>query len=207
MQFSTSYLEWLTYHIFVDLDWDKSGMIGKAEFMHLLSRINVYIKRELANKMFHDAVSENVRSRNPEISFNQCIDIIRKIKQELFNGNQVRDTIFNRVFGPGKEEVSAVEFLEEFLHNTQKEYDATIEDVRRIVSELNGMEILRAKEYDGEDDYRFTVDRLLFEEYLSSDSSSLFDPKRSRVDPFSLDEPLSHYWINTSHNTYLVRNL
>lgn len=83
MQFSTSYLEWLTYHIFVDLDWDKSGMIGKAEFMHLLSRINVYIKRELANKMFHDAVSENVRSRNPEISFNQCIDIIRKIKPSL----------------------------------------------------------------------------------------------------------------------------
>jgi hypothetical protein len=70
------------------------------------------------------------------------------------------------------------------------------------------MEVLRANhEADIIQENHDTIDRLLFEEYLTAPRNDLYDPKKQAFDPFSLDEPLSHYWISTSHNTYLVIGL
>ena len=69
------------------------------------------------------------------------------------------------------------------------------------------MEILRAHHEDSERSNRDTIDRLLFEEYLMLGLNDAYDPSKRKFDPNSLNEPISHYWINTSHNTYLVRIL
>jgi hypothetical protein len=190
------------------LDWDKSGMIAQSEFLHLLVRINLYIKTEFACRLFNEVANTthgSPRSKSPEITFNQCIDLLRKIKREYFNGNEMRDYIFDSVFGEDKDKVTAEEFLTLFLHGAQNEVGVTINEAKRIFSDLNRMEILRAHHEDTEHDNHITIDRLLFEEYLMSSQNDVYDPKRREFDPQSLNEPISHYWINTSHNTYLVR--
>jgi hypothetical protein len=190
------------------LDWDKSGMIAQSEFLHLLVRINLYIKTEFACRLFNEVANTthgSPRSKSPEITFNQCIDLLRKIKREYFNGNEMRDYIFDSVFGEDKDKVTAEEFLTLFLHGAQNEVGVTINEAKRIFSDLNRMEILRAHHEDTEHDNHITIDRLLFEEYLVSSQNDVYDPKRREFDPQSLNEPISHYWINTSHNTYLVR--
>ena len=186
-------------------------MIGQSEFLHLLTRINVYIKKEVAIKLFHEVPnshdSASPRNKNREITFTQCIDLLRKIKQDHFHGNQTRDSIFDLVFGSDKQEVSAQEFLH-FLHCTQKETNATLDSVKHIFAELINMEILRAHHEDKEHVSNCdTIDRLLFEEYLMSSQNDAYDPKMREFDSSTLNEPLSHYWINTSHNTYLVRSI
>lgn len=197
-------------------DWDKSGKIGQSEFLHLLIRINVYIKKELAYKLFSEAAaatsqqstlptSPQSRNKPPEITFNQCIDLLRKIKREQFNGTDVRDSIFDSVFGADKDQVTAEDFMTKFLHDRQKELDTTLEDVKCLFSELNRMEILRAHHEDTQHHCHDTIDRLLFEEYLMSTQNDAYDPRRREFNSLSLNEPISHYWINTSHNTYLVK--
>ena len=197
------------YNNTVVSDWDKSGMICQSEFLYLLIRINVYIKKEIACKLFLEAASKqhpaDLHDTTPEITFNQCIELLRKIKREQLNGNQVRDYIFDSVFGADREEVTIEEFLNKFLRAKQKEHYASIDDVNFIFAELHGMEILRAHHEDSKRSSCNTIDRLLFEEYLMLGLNDAYDPRKREFDPNSLDEPISHYWINTSHNTYLVR--
>jgi phosphatidylinositol phospholipase C gamma-1 len=44
-----------------------------------------------------------------------------------------------------------------------------------------------------------------FVNYLFSKTNSIFDPKHSVVSQ-SMERPLSHYWVSSSHNTYLTGN-
>ncbi|KAG1936965.1 1-phosphatidylinositol 4,5-bisphosphate phosphodiesterase gamma-2 [Pimephales promelas] len=49
---------------------------------------------------------------------------------------------------------------------------------------------------------KFTVGEFL--SYLFSKENSIWDEKFSDICPLDMNNPLSHYWINSSHNTYLT---
>uniref|UniRef100_A0A672PCB3 Phosphoinositide phospholipase C n=1 Tax=Sinocyclocheilus grahami TaxID=75366 RepID=A0A672PCB3_SINGR len=51
-------------------------------------------------------------------------------------------------------------------------------------------------------DPAFTVEEFL--SFLFSKENSIWDEKFSEICPLDLNNPLSHYWINSSHNTYLT---
>jgi len=44
--------------------------------------------------------------------------------------------------------------------------------------------------------------------FLFSDQNSVLDPEFTNLDPSEeyLSAPICHYWINSSHNTYLTGN-
>ncbi|KAL2093073.1 hypothetical protein ACEWY4_010385 [Coilia grayii] len=52
------------------------------------------------------------------------------------------------------------------------------------------------------DDPEFTVGEFL--NFLFSKENSIWDEKYSEVCSLDMNNPLSHYWINSSHNTYLT---
>ncbi|KAK7151916.1 hypothetical protein R3I94_008299 [Phoxinus phoxinus] len=49
---------------------------------------------------------------------------------------------------------------------------------------------------------KFTVGEFL--SFLFSKENSIWDEKFSEICPLDMNNPLSHYWINSSHNTYLI---
>uniref|UniRef100_A0A8C2BAH4 1-phosphatidylinositol 4,5-bisphosphate phosphodiesterase gamma n=1 Tax=Cyprinus carpio TaxID=7962 RepID=A0A8C2BAH4_CYPCA len=51
-------------------------------------------------------------------------------------------------------------------------------------------------------DPAFTVEEFL--SFLFSKENSIWDEKFSEICPLDMNNPLSHYWINSSHNTYLT---
>lgn len=141
------------------------------------------------------------------LTFDDCLHVLRRIKADQNDGDELmHNVIFDEIFGAGNHVASAEDFLTKFLHDRQKEKDATIDDVRNMFSELNSMEISGAEKIldeDGEGGSK-TIDRTRFGEYLSSRRNDLYDLERQKFDHLSLDRPMSEYWINSSHNTYLT---
>eukprot|EP00571_Detonula_confervacea_P010115 CAMPEP_0172305222 /NCGR_PEP_ID=MMETSP1058-20130122/6551_1 /TAXON_ID=83371 /ORGANISM="Detonula confervacea, Strain CCMP 353" /LENGTH=873 /DNA_ID=CAMNT_0013016751 /DNA_START=79 /DNA_END=2700 /DNA_ORIENTATION=- len=203
----------LLRYAWYDTDWDKSGLLEQSEFTQLLNRLNIYLKQEKAIQIFKEYVAAKYPKKGGRIgsmnhhgiTFKDCLDILRKIKLEQTNGGtQMSDVIFNDLFGE-KDVVTAEEFLTNFLRQKQEE-NATIDDVKRVFSELNSMEISGASYRigaDGKGD-NDSIDRMRFGEYLTSSRNDLFNPEKQKFDSLTLSRPLSEYWINSSHNTYLT---
>ena len=108
-----------------------------------------------------------------------------------------------------EEHVSAKAFLR-FLKEEQKDTNATLEDVRSIFERLNaqtyasqlGTDCIHRSSVDSSfsKDY---ITKTVFINYLRSDANDVFDPVRGEEKYDDLNEPLSSYWINASHNTFL----
>ena len=98
--------------------------------------------------------------------------------------------------------VSDKTFLERFLHRKQGEKHATPQQVSRIFAALHQMEIAYVADTLQDDLTR--IDKNRFEAYLLSSDNDAFDPVRERFDRRLMNRPISEYWINSSHNTYLT---
>ena len=105
--------------------------------------------------------------------------------------------------GKARETVSEKTFLEKFLQKTQGEANATLEDVRRIFRRLHKMEISHQSASAASSD-RTRINKDQFEAFLLSSANEAFDPDKERFDPSDMNQPLSEYFINSSHNTYLI---
>ena len=99
--------------------------------------------------------------------------------------------------------VSDKTFLEKFLRKKQGERNATLKDVHDLFKRLNDLELPHvAGEGLAKDPTR--IDKNRFEVYLLGEDNDAFDPRRESYDARSMHRPISEYWINSSHNTYLT---
>lgn len=101
--------------------------------------------------------------------------------------------------------ISSVAFLS-FLRSKQREYDITLEDAVERIKILNAQDgggsgadekTTTAKKDDGR------LSKTKFFQFLLSDANDVLDPKRGKVGSDDMTHPLSHYWICSSHDTYL----
>ena len=110
--------------------------------------------------------------------------------------------------------ISAVAFLS-FVRSQQKNYGATLEEVTELVRALNRQESLgdsnivnnssgNQKDNDGDDDNEDRLSKHRFCAWLTSDGNDIFDPDCGGDGADVPTAPLSHYWISTSHDTYLA---
>mmetsp|Transcript_30638 Transcript_30638/g.70142 ORF Transcript_30638/g.70142 Transcript_30638/m.70142 type:complete len:845 (-) Transcript_30638:341-2875(-) len=83
-----------------------------------------------------------------------------------------------------------------FLTEIQGEKDFTFEDSINIITYFNSM---CGRERNGAE----YMDKETFELYLTSTTNDAFDPDKSSTESCDMTQPLSSYWINSSHNTYL----
>jgi hypothetical protein len=147
--------------------------------------------------------------RRKGLTFEQCSTFLHKIKRDSWIVKPV-NAIWNDLFGEtmnnGKQRMSVSDrtFLEKFLHEKQGERGMTLMDVQRLFRKLHRMEMPHTQQ---QQDMEMDVTRIHknhFEAYLLSSDNDAFDPYREAYDARLMTKPISEYWINSSHNTYLT---
>lgn len=99
--------------------------------------------------------------------------------------------------------VSEKTFLEKFLHGKQGQTSATLVDVRKIFRRLHDMEFaFTSQQAQSPDLSRINKDQ--FEAYLLASENEAFNPEKEQLKEKYMDRPLSEYFCNSSHNTYLI---
>jgi len=108
--------------------------------------------------------------------------------------------------------VSAAAFLR-FLHIEQGDTKTTLMQVKDLFQRLNGLTVASQIGENGtsrkivscvEESYsREYITKGVFCNYLRSDMNDTFDPYRGQWEQDDLTQPLSSYWINSSHDTFL----
>ena len=202
--------ELLVRYAWYDTDMNKSGLVDQAEFLTLLQRINVYLKKEKAVRLFKDSIKSatnetkttnrlGAKSGRQGITFDECIALLRQISLRE-NESSMSDAIFDELFGKDSDTVSAEDFLAKFIRMKQTENTVTLDDVTSIFSELNDMEISGSVSHSGEGEF---IDRMKFQEYLMSARNEAYDPAKTCFNAAAMGRPITDFWVDSSHNTYL----
>ena len=208
----------LLRYIWYDVDVDQDGKIGEAEFLKILSRINFFVKTP--SKAFRDFVEtkyseeiERMRKAKEDdeeaedvelgLTYSEVMELLQILKAETV-GTSVPDQLWSDIFGEEEKIVTATDFLEKFIRGAQHDKLSTIEDVEHIFSTINALETNIANEPK---DIIFNrhLSRERFSTFLHHQINSAYDPwSMEKDEKLKLDKPMSEYWINTSHNTYLT---
>lgn len=143
---------------------------------------------------------------NVDYSRATLLSMVRQIKRDSWMVKPV-NVFWNELFGEfmnnnkRRATVSEKTFMEKFLVDKQLQTSATLVHVRKLFRRLHDMEFAHSVSTHV-DLSRINKDQ--FEEYLLSSENDAFDPDRARFHEPDMDRPLSEYFINSSHNTYLI---
>lgn len=112
--------------------------------------------------------------------------------------------LFGEIMNNGKQRLSVSDqtFLTNFLRVKQGQSAASLVDVRKVFTRLHDMEFAHISSLEVKDISRINRDQ--FEAYLLANENDAFDPDMQRFRPEDMNQPLSEYWISSSHNTYLI---
>ncbi|XP_043818533.1 1-phosphatidylinositol 4,5-bisphosphate phosphodiesterase delta-3 isoform X3 [Dromiciops gliroides] len=165
-------------------DSDHDSKMSFKEIKHLLQMVNVTMDDMYAHQLFKECdSSQNERLEDAEIE-----EFLRRLlkRPEL-------EEIFYRYSGEDQI-LSAAELLE-FLRD-QGEEGATMAQAQHLIRtyELNE----KAKQHD-----LMMLDGFMM--YLLSPEGAVLDPSHRDVYQ-DMTQPLSHYFISSSHNTYLTQS-
>jgi len=179
-----------------------------------LHRLNFYLpKHKLASKYnnFADALHLSKSNRERGLNFDECVAFLEELKQQLWPVRPL-DRFWFDLFG-ANEKVAAPTFLEKFFHETQGEKELTLCGMINIFKDLyNSKNLIRQSLFveeeiatnESENNELDQIDKDMLESYISHRCNNLFDPCKKIFKQDSMSKPLSHYWINSSHNTYLT---
>lgn len=188
----------LLRYIWYDVDLNRDGMIGPKEFLKILSRINFYLKDPA--KIYRTFAKE--KGKKVGLAYTDVMTLLQQLKNK--NGKSMANLLWDEIFGGG-DVVSREDFLKKFLHGIQGETGANLNDVEVLFESLNKMEM---NHQEGEPSGIVSdqqLSRARFEIYLHDEINNAYDPfSQDLGQQVTLDKPISHYWINTSHNTYLT---
>jgi len=200
----------LLRYVWLEADKDKTGRINVNQLGKILERINLSMKRQQLNstyEKFGKVIGLDRSMRRKGLTFEQCCTFLHKLKRDSWMVKPVT-VLWNDLFGEfmnnGKPRMTVSDrtFLERFQHRKQGERNSTLEQVGRLFAALHQMEIAYVADSLPNDLTR--IDKNRFEAYLLSPQNDAFDPAKERYDRRLMTRPISEYWINSSHNTYLT---
>ena len=153
---------------------------------------------------------ETPPSNDSRISFQQAVNFLRDIRGDfdLPTSPNPMDMIWKLACGSNYDErkvpseIDSKSFLK-FMNSYQKETKWSLDYVKELFHRLNQLESYYPQGLMQRSSLRDTVDRITFESFLLSDANDVFDPLKGIIGRYDMSQPLSHYYINTSHSTYL----
>ena len=191
----------LLRYIWYDVDTNRDGRIGETEFTKILSRINLYVKNP--RKIFRDHVKQ-VGATGSSLTYGEVMTLLQ-MQKNTAKSKSMANQIWDELFGSSTDTVDVTEFMTKFVHIAQGDILTTIEQVRELFMELNDMEMNHQVGETDQVKRGEEISRARFEVYLHHEMNDAYDPMTISPDAdVALDRPMSRYWINTSHNTYLT---
>ncbi|KAK2906340.1 1-phosphatidylinositol 4,5-bisphosphate phosphodiesterase delta-4 isoform X2 [Channa argus] len=170
---------------FKKADKNKDGKMNFKEVRKLLKMMNVDMNEEHALHLFTMAD----KSESGSLEIEQFVHFYKLLTQ--------RDEVW-KVFQDysGDGEKLMLEELENFLRTEQQEGERSAQHAQELIDCYEPAESAKeqgAMSFDG------------FQMYLCSQEGSIFKPEHRDLHQ-DMSQPLSHYFISSSHNTYLLED-
>lgn len=165
-------------------DKDGSGTLSFKEIVRLVKKLNMKKKTKEMKKFFREVDAD----KSGELDYEEFIEFLNRLR--------VRPEIvelFEKL--SSKKGYLTPEEFAKFLKVVQKE-EKSIEQVKELIHQLQSQ-----KSHEEKTDHLHVNE---FSKYLSSVTlNSIFNPKHETIYQ-PMDQPFAHYWIASSHNTYLL---
>ncbi|PWA18022.1 1-phosphatidylinositol 4,5-bisphosphate phosphodiesterase delta-1a isoform X1 [Gambusia affinis] len=165
-------------------DKNKDNKLTLKELKHFLRQANIEMDDTYAEEIFKKCDTSNSGTLE---------DLeIEEFYNQLTKREEV-DVIYAK-YAETQGEMSATDLLN-FLLNEQRE-QATVESALKLIEKYELDEAAKQKKHMTKDG--FTM-------YLTHEDGSVFNPAHSLVYQ-DMSQPLNHYFISSSHNTYLMED-
>lgn len=181
--------EWLK-NAFVKFDVDHNGALSLSEVENLLLSLNIDMDSKLLKMLFNEANIQGIQGhKDGTLTKEEFADFFKRIS--------TREEIVSLLskFSEDRTSFTVSEF-KAFLTSKQHMSDVSDEFCKSLIEKYEP--VGECKEAN-----RIGVDGLT--NYFFSDDGNIFDSKCSTLYQ-DMDQPLSHYYINSSHNTYLLED-
>jgi len=162
-------------------DRDNSGRLSFHEVVKLLNSLNIVLKESALKERFRRVDKDG----SGELDFSE----FRNFLEELRTRPELKE-LFDQ-YSQGKQYITEEDFVV-FLQKEQLEASADLSLAARLIKEAQHSPSATKLYFTG------------FSEYITSQENSAYNfEHRTRVYQ-PMDHPMSHYFIASSHNTYLV---
>ncbi|XP_074864699.1 1-phosphatidylinositol 4,5-bisphosphate phosphodiesterase gamma-2 [Carettochelys insculpta] len=188
---------WLRKQIY-SVDQTRRNSISLRELKTILPSVNFKVG---SMKFLKDKFAE-IGAPKEELSFEQFHVFYKKImyeQQKSILDEFKKDSSVFILGNTDRPDASAVhlhDFQRFLLHEQREPWAQDLSKVRERMTKFI------------DDTMRETAEPFLFVDefltYLFSKENSIWDDKYDAVDAQDMNNPLSHYWISSSHNTYLT---
>ncbi|XP_073937658.1 1-phosphatidylinositol 4,5-bisphosphate phosphodiesterase eta-2 isoform X2 [Castor canadensis] len=175
--------QWLK-QTFDEADKNGDGSLSIGEVLQLLHKLNVNLPRQRVKQMFREADTDD---RQGTLGFEEFCAFYKMMstRRDLY--------LLMLTYSNHKDHLEASD-LQRFLEVEQKMKGVTLESCRGIIEQFEPCPENKSKGMLGIDG---------FTNYTRSPAGDIFNPEHHSVHQ-DMTRPLSHYFITSSHNTYLV---
>ncbi|XP_017398137.1 1-phosphatidylinositol 4,5-bisphosphate phosphodiesterase eta-2 isoform X9 [Cebus imitator] len=175
--------QWLK-QTFDEADKNGDGSLSVSEVLRLLHKLNVNLPRQRVKQMFREADTDDHQGT---LGFEEFCAFYKMMstRRDLY--------LLMLTYSSHKDHLDAAS-LQRFLQVEQKMTAVTLESCQDIIEQFEPCPENRSKGLLGIDG---------FTNYTRSPAGDIFNPEHHRVHQ-DMTRPLSHYFITSSHNTYLV---
>ncbi|KAM5305724.1 1-phosphatidylinositol 4,5-bisphosphate phosphodiesterase gamma-1 isoform 1-T3 [Glossophaga mutica] len=180
---------------FYSVDRNREDRISAKDLKNMLSQVNYRVP----NMRFLRERLTDLEQRSSDITYGQFAQLYRSL---MYSAQKTMDLPFLEASAlragerPELCRVSLPEFQQFLL-----EYQGELWAVDRFQVQEFMLDFLQDPLREIEEPY-FSLDE--FVTFLFSKENSVWNAKLDAVCPDAMNNPLSHYWISSSHNTYLT---
>ncbi|KAM6216877.1 1-phosphatidylinositol 4,5-bisphosphate phosphodiesterase eta-2 [Rhynchocyon petersi] len=175
--------QWLK-QTFDEADKNGDGSLSIGEVLQLLHKLNVNLPRQRVKQMFKEADTDDQQGTLDFEEFCAFYKVM-STRRDLY--------LLLLTYSDHKDHLDASD-LQRFLEVEQKMTGVTLESCRDIIEQFEPCPENKSKGVLGIDG---------FTNYTRSPAGDIFNPAHHSVHQ-DMSRPLSHYFITSSHNTYLV---
>ncbi|XP_054846850.1 1-phosphatidylinositol 4,5-bisphosphate phosphodiesterase delta-1 isoform X2 [Eublepharis macularius] len=166
-------------------DKNKDNKMSFKELKNFLKEVNIQVDDNYARQIFEQCdTSQTDTLEDDEI----------EVFYKLLTEREEIDQIFSQY--SDAEQIMSLDNLVRFLQEEQREEDAGPELARSLIERYEPNETIKKE-------LAMTKDGFLM--YLLSDDGNVFDKAHRQVYQ-DMTKPLSHYFVSSSHNTYLMED-